>query len=159
MFNTKKIAGFFLSLSILGSAAVFAQTPQPTQQQQQQKVEVDDAELEKFAKAFQHVRVISMEAQQEMAGVVENGGLEIQRFNEIHKAELDPEIEVTATAEEKTKHKAIISELETMQLSLQDKMEKVITEQGLSLERYEQIAMGLQNDPELQERLRKVFES
>lgn len=159
MFNSKKIAGFFLSLSILGSAAVFAQTPQLPQQQQQQKVEVGDAELEKFATAFQHVRAISMEAQQEMANLVQEEGLEIKRFNEIHQATIDPEVELKATEEEKKKHQKIITELETIQTDIQGKMEKIITEQGLTPQRYEQIAMGLQNDAELQERLRKIFES
>ncbi len=159
MFNSKKIAGFFLSLSILGSAAVFAQTPQLPQQQHQQPVEVSDAELEKFATAFQQVRVITMEAQEEMSGVVTSEGMEIQRFNEIHKATLDPAVEVTATEEEKKQHQKIISNLETIQAGIQAKMEKVVQDQGIEPARYEQIAMGLQNDPELQERLKKIFES
>lgn len=157
MFNSKKIAGFCLSLSILGSAAAFAQAPQMPQQQQQQ-VEVSDAELEKFATAFKQVRVISMEAQQEMAGVVTNEGMEIQRFNEIHQATLDPEAEVTATDEEKKKHEKIISNLETIQAGVQVKLEKAVQEQGIAPTRYEQIAMVLQNDPELQERLKQIFE-
>jgi hypothetical protein len=159
MFNSKKIAGFLLSLSIFGSAATFAQTPQLPQQQQQQEVEVSDAELEKFATAFQQVRVITMEAQQEMAGVVTNEGMEIQRFNEIHEATLNPEAEVTATEEEKKKHQKIISNLETIQAGVQVKLEKAVQEQGITPARYEQIAMVLQNDPELQERIKKIFES
>ncbi|HSP82731.1 MAG TPA: DUF4168 domain-containing protein [Gillisia sp.] len=158
MFKSKKIAGFFLSLSILGSAAVFAQTQQ-LPQQQQQPVEVSDAELEKFANAFQQVRVITMEAQQEMAGVVTNEGMDIQRFNEIHEAVLNPEVEVTATEDEKKQHGKIISELETIQAGVQAKMEKAVQDQGITPARYEQIAMGLQNDPKLQERVKKIFQS
>ncbi len=157
MFKSKKIAGLVLTVSMFASTAVFAQSPQPPQQQQQQ-VEVSDAELEKFATAFQHVRVISMEAQQEMSGVVTNEGMEIQRFNEIHQATLDPEVEVTATEAEKKQHQRIITNLETIQAGVQEKLEKVIGEQGITPARYEQIAMGLQNDPALQERLRKTFE-
>lgn len=160
MFNSKKITGLFFSLSILGSAAVFSQTPQlPQQQQQQQTVEVSDAELEKFATAFQQVRAITMEAQEEMSGVVTKEGMEIQRFNEIHKSTLDPEVEVTATDEEKKQHQKIISNLQTIQAGIQTKMEKAVQDQGINPTRYEQIAMVLQNDPELQERLKKIFES
>ena len=158
MFNSKKIAGFFLSLSILGSAAVFSQTPQ-LPQQQQQPVEVSDAELGKFATAFQQVRLITMEAQENMSGVVTNEGMEIQRFNEIHEATLNPEVEVTATDEEKKQHQKIISGLETIQAGVQSKLEKAVQDQGINPARYEQIAMGLQNDPELQERLKKIFDS
>ncbi len=148
-----------LTVSMFASAAVFAQSPQlPQQQQQQQQVEVSDADLEKFATAFQHVRVITMEAQQEMAGVVTKEGMEIQRFNEIHEATLNPEVEVTATEEEKKQHQKIISNLETIQAGVQGKMEKAVGDQGITPARYEQIARVLQNDPELQERLKKTFE-
>lgn len=149
-----KMAAFFLFFSVLGSAAVFAQAPQLPQQQ----VEVNDSELAKFAKAFQGIRMISMEAQQEMAKVVEEGGMDVARFNEIQQAIMDPSVEVTASEEEIKKQKAIVSRLESMQGKYQEKMEGVISEQGLTPQRYEQIAMGLQTDPELQERLKAVFQ-
>lgn len=159
MFKSTKIAGFFLIFTVLGSAAASAQTQQlPQQQQQQQKVEVSDSELSEFANAFQGMRMINQEAQQEMTQVVQEEGMEIERFSEIHEASLNPEVEVEASEEEKEQHQKIASELEKIQGTFQAKVEKVITEQGLSLERYEQIAMGLQNDPELQERLMKIFE-
>ena len=158
MFNSKKINGFLLTLTLFGSLTIFAQNPHLPQQPTQQQVEVSDAELEKFATAFQQVRVITMEAQQEMAGVVANEGMEIQRFNEIHTAALDPEVEVTATEEEKKQHQKIVSNLETIQAGVQGKMEKAVQDTGISPARYEQIAMGLQNDTELQERLKKTFE-
>ncbi|MFD2516966.1 DUF4168 domain-containing protein [Salinimicrobium flavum] len=158
MFRSKKLAGFLLTLTLMGTTAVFAQTPQLPQQQEQQKVEVTDAEMNKFAKAFQGIRVIGQQSQQEMVQVVQNGGMKIERFNKIHEATLNPNLEVEATTEEKTQHKEIISKLEVMQASLQEQMEKVITDAGLSLERYEQIAMGLQNDPELQQRLQAVLQ-
>ncbi len=159
MFRSKKLAGFLLTLTMMGGTAAFAQTPQlPQQQQQQQKVEVTDAELSKFAAAFQGIRVIGQQSQQEMMQVVQEEGMNVERFNEIHQASLDPQVEVEATTEEKAQHKSIISELEVMQASMQKQMEKVITEAGLSLERYEQIAMGLQADRELQQRLQKVLQ-
>lgn len=160
MLNLKKVAAFFLFSTVIGSTAMFAQNPQLPQQQQQQQpsVEVNDDELTKFANAFQVIRTINMEAQQEMAGVVEKEGMDIQRFNEIYEASLNPEAEVTATEEEKKQHENIITALESMQVTYQGKMEEVIAEQGLSPERYEEIAVGLQYDPALQERLVKILE-
>lgn len=162
MINSKKIMGFVLSLALFGSTAVMAQsTPFPeqqTQQPQEVNFEVNDAELEKFATAFQHVRVITMGAQQEMAEAVQKEGLEIPRFNEIHEAHLNPEVEVTATSEEKQKHENILKEIETIQVNIQENMEEKIQEQGLSLQRFEQIAMKLETDPELQQRLKDHFQ-
>ena len=158
MFKSKKISNSLLTISLFGSLTIFAQSPQLPQQQQQQQVEVSDAELEKFATAFEQVRVISMEAQQEMAGVVTNEGMEIQRFTEIHEATLNPEVEVTATEEEKKQHQKIVSGLEAIQADVQGKMEKVVQDQGITPARYEQIAMGIQNDQALRERLIKTIE-
>lgn len=160
MFNSRKIAAFFLFFTVLGSTAIFAQNPQLPQPQQQQQpaVEVNDDELAKFANAFQVIRTINMEAQQEMAGVVEKEGMDIQRFNEIYEASLNPEAEVTATKEEQKQQENIITALESMQVTYQEKMEEAIAEQGLSAERYEEIAIGLQYDPSLQERLVKILE-
>lgn len=158
MFRSKKLAGFLLTLTILGSTAVFAQIQQLPQQQQQEKVEVSDTELNQFAKAFQGISIIGQESQQEMVQVVQEEGMEVERFSELHQATLNPQVEVEATTEEKEQHKKIVSKLEVMQESMQKKMEKTITDAGLSLERYEQIAMGLQADRELQQRLKAVLQ-
>src|SRR5690606_8910588 len=154
MFNSKKIAGFVLSLALFGGTAAMAQsTPFPeqeTQQTQQAQIEVSDDEFEKFATAFQHVRAITMGAQQEMADAVQEEGMEIKRFNEIHNAHLNPEVEVTATTEEKQKHKAILKEIETIQVNIQSAMEEKIQEHGQSLVRSVQMAMRMYTDHAIQ---------
>lgn len=155
-FTTKGITGvliFFLSLSTNS----FAQTT-PIQQSAVQQAEVSDAELEKFAQAFQRIRMINQEAQQQMTQVVQDEGMDIQRFNEIFQASMDPAVNVEITAEEKEQYSNISSEIEAMQGSFQSRMEEVITAQDLTVQRYEQIATQLQTDPQLQERLRAVFE-
>lgn len=157
MLKMTKIASFFFLFSVMGTFAVSAQTPQMPQPQQQ-KVEVSDSELSKFANAFQAIRMINQEAQQEMMQTVQEAGMDIQKFNEIHQAAMDPAVEVEVSAEEQKKHQEITSDLEKMQVTFQEQMEEVIEEQDLTIQRYEQIAMGLQNDPELQERLKAVFE-
>lgn len=156
MIRSNKLAGLAMFFMMLGSTAVFAQ--QLPAQEQQQTVEVSDAELQKFVSALQGIQMVTQQAQQEMMQVVQKEGMEIQRFNEIHQATIDPNTELKATAEEKTQHKKIIGELETMQAGIQQQMEKLITDQGLSLERYEQIAMSLQNDTELQQRIQQMLQ-
>jgi hypothetical protein len=155
-FTTKGITGvliFFLCLSTNS----FAQTT-PIQQSAVQQTEVSDAELEKFAQAFQRIRMINQEAQQQMTQVVQDEGMDIQRFNEIYQASMDPAVNVETTSEEQKQYANISSEIEKMQGSFQSRMEEVITAQDLTVQRYEQIATQLQTDPQLQERLRAVFE-
>lgn len=159
MIKSKKIAGLLFAFALLGSASVFAQTQQlPQQQQQAVEVDVSDDELSKFADAYQKIRMVNQQAQKEMAKKVEDSGFDIQRFNKIHQASLDPNTEVDATEEEMTKHKEVVTEIEGMQGEFQKEMESAISEEGLDVARYEKIAMALQTDTELQQRLQQLMQ-
>ena len=159
MIKSKKIAGLLFAFALLGTASVFAQTQQlPQQQQQAVEVDVSDEELSKFADAYQRIRMVNQEAQKAMAKKVEDSGFDIQRFNEIHQAALDPNTESDASEEEKKKHKEVVAEIESMQGEFQKEMESAISEQGLEVARYEKIAMALQTDTELQQRLQQLMQ-
>ncbi|MFV8838153.1 DUF4168 domain-containing protein [Salinimicrobium soli] len=147
MTRMKRIAGMLL-IFIFSTTALMAQEGQ----------KVTDAELTKFAQTFQQMRMTNQEAQLKMQEVIKSEDLEIKRFNEIHKATLDPDTEVDATAEEQEKYEDVISEIEKMQVSFQQKMEDMITSNGLTIERYQQIATRLQQDAALQERLKEEFQ-
>lgn len=157
-FTPKGIAGILFLVLTLTTTTTFAQTGQNATQQTQQ-IEVTDAELEKFAQAFQRIRMLNQKAQQQMSQTIENEGLDVQRFNEIHQASLDPAVEVEITEKEQGQYDIISAEIEKIQTSFRPQMEEVITQQGLTLQEYEQIVAQLQRDPELQERLRAVFDN
>jgi hypothetical protein len=159
MIKLRKIASLLFAFALVSSAGAFAQT-QPMPQQQQQKVEVDvsDSELAKFADAYQKIRMVNQKAQQEMVKKVEDGGFDVQRFNKIHQASLDPNTEADATEEEMNKHKEVVAEIEGMQGKFQKEMEEAISTEGLDVSRYEKIAMALQTDTELQQRLQKLMQ-
>ena len=158
MLRLKKMATSVFFTAVLGTVTAVAQTPQQmAPQQQQQKVDVNDEELTKFANAYQGITVINQQAQQKMVKTVEDSGFDVKRFNEIHQASLDPNKEIEVSSEEKARHKEVVSEIEGMQGEFQKDMENVIEEQGLSVERYEQLAMALQQDTELQQRLQKLM--
>lgn len=159
MLRLKRIATSLFFTAVLGTVTAVAQTPQQMAPQQQQvEVDVNDEELTKFANAYQGITVINQQAQQKMVKTVEDSGFDVKRFNEIHQASLDPNKEVEVSSEEKAKHKAVVTEIESMQGDFQKDMENVIEEQGLSIERYEQLAMALQQDTELQQRLQKLMQ-
>lgn len=152
----KKFFSSLLFVLAIGTASVMAQNaPLP---QQQEKIEVSDAELTQFAEVFQKMRMMNQEVQKEMMAVVENEELELQRFNEIHQANMDPNKEIQTTEEEDQKYKAVVAEFEVIQPEFQKKMEEVITESDLSMERYQQLAMALRSDAELQQRLQAIMQ-
>lgn len=155
MIKSKKFAGLLFVFALLTGSAAVAQ--QPTTPQQQVDVDVSDAELAKFAEAYQGLRVMNQEINKKMMKVVQDGGLDVQRFNEIHQASINPEQEVDATEEELEQHKAILTEIEGMQKEVQTKMENVVKDKGLTMQRYEKLAMALQTDQELQTRLQEML--
>ncbi|WP_417885537.1 DUF4168 domain-containing protein [Zunongwangia sp.] len=155
MIKFKKFAGLLFILTIFTGSVATAQ--QPTTPQKQVDVDVSDAELAKFAEAYQGLRMMNQEINQQMMKVVQDGGLDVQRFNEIHQASSNPDKEVEATEEELQKHKAILADIEGMQKEVETKMENVIKDKGLTMQRYEKLAMALQTDQELQSRLQKML--
>lgn len=132
-----------LFLMIIGSSSLMAQT------------NVSDEEIGQFAVTFQKMRMINQEAQKQLSEAIAEEGMEVTRFNTIHQAQMDPAAEVELTKEEEKKYEAIIKDLNEMQAEFRKEIEDMIKDGGLSVERYEQIGNQLQNDAELQERLRE----
>lgn len=147
-FRTKKLAGFLLFF-VFSTLTLFAQADQ---------TKVSDAELTKFASVFQQMRMMNQQVQQKMAKAVADEEMEIQRFNEIHQANLNPDMEVKASEEEKETYQEIVEEIEKMQVGFQQQMQEIIEDSGLSMEKYQMIATRLQTDAQLQERLKNTLQ-
>lgn len=122
---------------------------------QQQSVDVSDADLEKFANAFKEIQAINQTSQQEMMAVIQEEGMEVQRFNEIFQAEQNPQQEADYKADEKKKFDNISQEIETIQKDSEQKMIGKIKDEGLSVNRYQEIMMAIQNDPKMQGKLQE----
>ena len=152
----KLLSSIMMILAIGGTTIVAQETQMPPQQVQ---VEVSDEELTEFAQVFQQMRVINQEAQQEMIAVVQDQEFELKRFNEIHMAKQDPNEPVETTDVEDKKYNLVVAELQTIQPKFQKKMETVISDSDLSMERYQKLAMALRTDAELQQRLQEMMKS
>ncbi len=147
MCTVKKITSLFMTL-IISSVGIFAQSGE----------EVTDKELKQFASAYQQVQNINQQAQQNMIEAVEEEGFEIQRFNEIQQAQQDPNQDSDATDEEIRKYETASKKIEKIQGQAQQKVEKKISEEGLSLARYQEIIAAIQNSPELHEKLQEYLQ-
>ncbi|MCX2839006.1 DUF4168 domain-containing protein [Salinimicrobium sp. MT39] len=117
--------------------------------------DVTDKEIEQFSVTFQKMRMINQEAQKDLSEIITREGMEIARFNTIHQAQMNPQAEADLTKEEEKQYDAIIKALNEMQLEFRKEMESMITESGLSVKRYEEIANQLQQDAQLQERVKQ----
>ncbi|MCP9201016.1 DUF4168 domain-containing protein [Gramella sp. GC03-9] len=151
-----KLFSSLLFVLAIGNLSMNAQNqPMP----QQEKIEVSDSELSEFAQVFQQIRMVNQEAQQEMIAVVQEEEFELKRFNEIHQAKMNPQQEIETTEAEDKKYKVVVDELQTIQPKYQEKIETVISDSDLSMERYQQLAMALRSDQSLQQRLQEMMKS
>ena len=117
--------------------------------------EISDSELEKFSKVFRDLRALDKEIQKNMIDIVSEEKMEIQRFNELYKQDLDPKQKLNLSEEEEIKYTRIVEEIENMQIDFQKDIEETLRNVGLSVEKYQQIATRVQIDAHLQKRLRK----
>ncbi|MFO7844332.1 MAG: DUF4168 domain-containing protein [Bacteroidales bacterium] len=149
MFKIKKLTSLFLTL-LVSSTFVFAQAPQTPQD-----TEVSDKELKTFASVFQQVQALDQKAQQDMVKAVQDEGLSVERFNEILQSEEDPSQDAKPTEEEKQQYENANKQIAGIQQKAQESMQKKIQDEGLSIQRYQEIAFAVQNSPELQEKLQQ----
>ncbi len=162
MSKMKKLTSLVVFILICGSIAL-AQTEREMQQQMQrqqmqQQTDVSDDELKQFAGVYQRMQVINQQSQQKMIKTVEQNGLTVDRFNELQQAVQNPEQEASASPEETEKMEKTRQELGAIQTESQQKMQEVIEEEGLSQERYQEISVAIQTNPEVEQRLIKHME-
>ncbi|TXK71213.1 DUF4168 domain-containing protein [Mesonia sp. HuA40] len=122
-----------------------------------QEAQVSDADLAKFAEAYKAVQVENRELQQEMVAYMKKEGMEVQRFQAIQQASVNPNQEVEATPAEMKSYKKVVAKVQEMQPQLQKDMMSIIQDKGLSIERYQQIGAALQQNPELQQKLQNLM--
>jgi len=118
---------------------------------------ITDVELNKFADALQVIQVENQKAQQQMATLITDSGMEIERFSMIQQAASSPDQEVDATDEEMKKHDMIMAEIQKMQPAIEAKMEKAVADSGITIEKYKAIGTALQQDKTLQERFQSLM--
>ena len=131
---------------MLGSVGLFAQD-----------AKVSDAELTQFATAYQSVQVQNQEAQEKMITIIQEEGMELERFGAIQEASMDPNAKLDATPAEIKKHANVTSKIEKMQPELEKKAMKGIEAAGLTMERYQALAGVIQQDQDLLQRLQSIM--
>ncbi|MEX2483095.1 MAG: DUF4168 domain-containing protein [Brumimicrobium sp.] len=153
---------FFASLAFFGiSTAVFGQqngqgTQQP-QQAQPESADVSDKDLEQFVVVYKQVQTENKNIQQKMVGTIEEEGMDINRYNELNQASANPNAEVDASKEEMEKYEKVTKKVETIQTDFQQKVKKMIEDEGMTLQRYQEVYTALQSDEDLKEKFNELM--
>jgi hypothetical protein len=119
---------------------------------------VNDQDLEKFVVIYKQVQVENENFQEGMVEKIEAEGMDVQRFNEIHNAQMNPQVETDASESELQTHKEIVEVLEKEQTVFQEKVSKIIVKEGLTLEKYQEIFAALQSDQNLQQKFNEMMQ-
>ncbi|MEX1063668.1 MAG: DUF4168 domain-containing protein [Balneolaceae bacterium] len=157
------VAGITVMLVCTGM--VLAQQQQPQQPQQQMPdvpapEDIDDDELETFVEASDAIQPIQEKAQGDMQTVIEDEGMDIERFQQIMMAMQNPQMsdQVDISSEEEQAIELMQPKLRDIEVGASDEIRNEIADKGLEVERYQAIFMSLQQHPELMERLEELMD-
>lgn len=125
---------------------------------------ISDADITTFAKVYQEVQTLRLQAEREMAKAVEAEGLTIERFNAIAETQLDGAAEssddmakIAAKAKiskkEDKKFKAAVDRIIAIRQSTEGDMEKAIEADGLSIDTFNSILERSADDTALQRQI------
>ncbi|MFP4133631.1 MAG: DUF4168 domain-containing protein [Halothece sp.] len=166
------VAGSIASIFMLGST-LEAQAQQQQQQQQQapdqqqmpatpegSSIDVDQEELERFADAFRVVQRIQEESRQEMAEAIEQEGLTIEEYNQMFRQQQQPEAEESEMSSEKQEQfQQADNRISEIEEEAQNEIESAITDKGMEMQRFEEIWVSIQQDPELQQEVQEILQN
>lgn len=141
---------FLLSIILLSSVSIIAQT-----NSKEVSKKVSDSELASFAEVFKEVQEISQESQNKMVKAIQDEGLDLQRYNAIARAQQSGNKELEVSGDEIEKIKAINRKLIEIESETKKTLEKKVSANNLTLERYQEIMGLVQNDEKLQIKLQE----
>lgn len=130
-------------------SSLMAQSLPPAENTTPQQ-EVSDKDLALFVEIYKKVQQENEKMQQEMMTMVEEGGMTVERFNEVYQAQMQPEAAQDISEKEQEQMTEIMSEIQTSQVAFQEKVAEIIEDNGMSVEKYEAVFMELQQNQELQ---------
>ena len=150
---------FLLAISILASSTLFAQQL-PPQQQQAPQMEITDTQLEKFVAASQEINKIQQGAQQEMIAMIEEEGLDVNKFNEMAAQKQNPGQETSSeiTEADQKAFQSAMGKVQGMQMEMQQEMQKAVQSEEMQMQEYQQIMQAYQQDPKLQQQVNEMME-
>jgi len=141
------------------------QTALAQQQMQQPQAatpdDVSDEELAQFAQTLNELEPLQLELQSDIENLVNSENMEMERFQEIMIAMQNPQMadQADISDEEQEKIGKMQPKLVELQMGAQQKMVSVIEDNGLEIQRYRELMLGVQQHQELATRLQSKLEN
>lgn len=155
-----KLLTTLLTVAFLFAGFSFSQAQDlPMQQEPVEPVEVSDEELEEWVDIFVEVQEINQQLQMQFQPIIQESGLDIQKFQEIMQAEEmgQPRDEIDASSSEMENYDEAMDQIMELQEEAEEEMVEFIEEEEMELDRYEEILIGINQDQELAERAEEII--
>ncbi|MGV0025609.1 DUF4168 domain-containing protein [Phormidesmis priestleyi] len=116
-------------------------------------------EVQKFAGAIKQILVINKTSEQQAVQAIQGEGLTPQRFDEIYKTQANPKATPTSQIQpkERQSYDRVVVKLVSIQKDSQAKMEKAVQDQGLNVQRFNQIFEAIQKNPQLKQEVQQLI--
>lgn len=157
------VGGVVSVLSLTAPLAAQSQPPLTAPQwyaQETAPASVTPQELEKFANTIKELRTIGQEAEKQMARAVEAQGLTPERFLAISEIQSNPNDTEAKdiSALEKKQFEQALKKVQDIAQQTQAKQRQALEEQGLGVERFQEIGKQIEQNPSLQEEVRSLLQ-
>ncbi len=122
---------------------------------------VEEEEIESFAIAYIEVQAIQVELNEQIESRLDESTLDAERFyaiNEMAQNAGSEEGFPGVDDEELAEYRDVLQDLLSIQESLQNEMVEVVTSEELTTERFNEIIVAMQQDPDLAERVQSYLE-
>lgn len=124
---------------------------------QTERLAVTDQELDQFVAALENVHEIQQQMVTDTEASVADSTFEETRFQELLQArQAGTEPETPATGAEQEEFDRLVQEIQTIQQESNQQMVRAVQEEDLNVQRYNQIAQAVQQNPSLMERLQSI---
>lgn len=132
----------------------------PGQQAPEIKEDFSDQTLEKFVDINKKLAPHQQQGEAKMIQAIEDQGMDTERFGEIMTArQMNDTTHAGATAEELEKVDAAAQDIMGIQQELQQTMTKVIIDEGMEIEEFQDIILAYQYSPKIQKKVNDLIQA
>ncbi len=120
--------------------------------------EVTDYDLQNFARAYKDMVLLNTEAQNEMAEIIADEGLDLEVYHAIDQTRENSDIEPDVPQSDFEKYNKVQPKIQKVQQRLEADVEKAYSKHDLSKQDYKAIAERVKQDYILQAKLEQIFD-
>ncbi len=154
-----KLTSIFTTVMLLMGFSFAQAQDLPMEQEEVEPIEVSDEELQEWVDVFIEVQDLQQQLQMQLPQVLEDAGIEIEKFQEIAQSKEMGQTrdEIDASSGEWDSYDEAMEEIQELEADFEEDMQDKVEEEGMEWERFEEIEMAINQDPELMEKAQDMI--